>query len=32
VLGGLAIGAVGVLLNAGFVYAIISGIMGLFNL
>ena len=32
VLGGLAIGAVGVLLNAGFVYAIISGLMSLFAL
>jgi hypothetical protein len=29
---GLGIGVVGVMLNAGFVYAIVSGIMSLFNL
>ncbi|MCJ2084023.1 exopolysaccharide biosynthesis protein [Methylobacterium sp. J-090] len=32
VLFGLAVGALGVLLNAGFVYALVSGIMSLFNL
>ena len=32
VLVGLAIGSVGVALNAGFVYAIIAGIMSLFSL
>ena len=29
---GLGVGAVGVLLNAGFIYAIVSGLMSLFNL
>ncbi|WP_375408571.1 exopolysaccharide biosynthesis protein [uncultured Methylobacterium sp.] len=29
---GLAVGVIGVLLNAGFVYAIVSGIMSVFNL
>ncbi|SFG37820.1 exopolysaccharide biosynthesis protein [Methylobacterium gossipiicola] len=32
VIAGLVVGAVGVLLNAGFVYALVSGIMSLFNL
>ena len=32
VLGGLGVGVLGVMLNAGFVYAIVSGIMSLFNL
>ena len=29
---GLGVGALGVLLNAGFIYALVSGIMSLFNL
>jgi hypothetical protein len=32
VLVGLAVGVLGVMLNAGFVYAIVSGVMSLFNL